>query len=316
MADRESPAAVNVRELRRSYRSPDPAAPCARRGAGAVDLEAGITTGSRRGREKNFARLRPALETIFRLKRDEADVPRLTRRPPTTPCSTSTSRGARAASLPRSSSALRGRARAAGGGDRRRRRRARHDDPPRESTRSTASRCSPRPPRRPSGSTSTRGRLDVTEHPFCTGIGPGDTRITTRYDLHNFSDAFFGVLHEVGHGLYDQGLDPAHHGTPMGEAVSLGVHESQSRLWENVVGRGRPFWTTGSPWPPGLPRGAERASALEPSISPINEVEPSLIRVQADEVTYNLHIIVRFELERALARRRPRGGRPARRLER
>src|SRR5262249_13158814 len=87
-----------------------------------------------------------------------------------------------------------------------------------------------------------RGRLDTTEHPFCTGIGPGDTRITTRFDPRNFTDAFFGVLHEVGHGLYDQGLDPGHHGTPMGEAVSLGVHESQSRLWENVVGRSRAFW--------------------------------------------------------------------------
>ena len=107
---------------------------------------------------------------------------------------------------------------------------------------STANAFSVRPPRRAWGSTSRRGRLDTTEHPFCTGIGAGDTRITTRYDAHHFSDAFFGILHEVGHGLYDQGLDPAHHGTPMGEAVSLGIHESQSRLWENIVGRGRPFW--------------------------------------------------------------------------
>ena len=89
----------------------------------------------------------------------------------------------------------------------------------------------------------TRGRLDVTAHPFCSGIGPGDCRITTRYDEHHFSEAFSGILHEAGHGLYEQGLDPAHYGTPMGEAVSLGVHESQSRLWENAVGRGRPFWT-------------------------------------------------------------------------
>ncbi len=87
-----------------------------------------------------------------------------------------------------------------------------------------------------------RGRLDVTAHPFCSGIGPGDCRITTRYDEHNFSDAFFGILHEVGHGLYEQGLDPEQYGTPMGEAVSLGVHESQSRLWENAVARSRSFW--------------------------------------------------------------------------
>ena len=83
-----------------------------------------------------------------------------------------------------------------------------------------------------------RGRLDVTAHPFCSGIGPGDCRITTRFDEHHFGDAFFGILHEVGHGLYEQGLDPGHYGTPMGEAVSLGMHESQSRLWENAVARG------------------------------------------------------------------------------
>ena len=88
-----------------------------------------------------------------------------------------------------------------------------------------------------------RGRLDVAAHPFCTGIGPGDTRITTRFDERQFSDAFFGILHEVGHGLYEQGLPAEHFGTPMGEAASLGVHESQSRLWENAVGRSRAFWT-------------------------------------------------------------------------
>ena len=93
-----------------------------------------------------------------------------------------------------------------------------------------------------------RGRLDVAAHPFCTGIGPGDCRITTRYDEHQFADAFFGVLHEVGHGLYEQGLDPAHYGTPLGEAVSLGVHESQSRLWENPVGRSRASRRTGFRW--------------------------------------------------------------------
>ncbi len=102
-----------------------------------------------------------------------------------------------------------------------------------------------------------RGRLDVTAHPFCTGIGPGDCRITTRFEEHHFEDAFFGILHEVGHGLYEQGLEEAHYGTPMGEAVSLGVHESQSRFWENLVGRSRSFWEY---WLPmartGFPRGA------------------------------------------------------------
>lgn len=145
-----------------------------------------------------------------------------------------------------------------------------------------------------------QGRLDVTPHPFCTGIGPGDVRITTRYDPHQFADAFFGVLHEVGHGLYEQGLDPDRFGTPMGEAVSLGVHESQSRLWENLVGRSKAFWTY---W---LPLARQVFPQALHDVTPdrfhaaVNRVAPSLIRVQADEVTYNLHILIRFELEQAL----------------
>jgi carboxypeptidase Taq len=145
-----------------------------------------------------------------------------------------------------------------------------------------------------------RGRLDTAEHPFCTGIGPGDCRLTTRYDARDFGKAFFGVLHEVGHGLYDQGLEPAHFGTPMGESVSLGIHESQSRLWENAVGRGRPFWTY---WFPMARRVFHKALAdadLDAFLAAINVVTPSLIRVEADEVTYSLHVLVRFELERAL----------------
>ncbi len=145
-----------------------------------------------------------------------------------------------------------------------------------------------------------RGRLDVTAHPFCTGIGPGDCRITTRYDEHQFGDAFFGVLHEVGHGLYEQGLDPAHYGTPMGEAASLGVHESQSRLWENAVGRGRAFWTYWFPLAQRIFHEALAGVSLGAFHKAVNHVAPSLIRVQADEATYNLHIIVRFELEQAL----------------
>jgi carboxypeptidase Taq len=145
-----------------------------------------------------------------------------------------------------------------------------------------------------------RGRLDSTEHPFCSGIGPGDTRITTRYDARNFSDSFFGVLHEVGHGLYDQGLDPAAYGTPCGEAVSLGIHESQSRLWENVVGRSRAFWTYWFPLAQRVFREALADVDFEAFLFAVNEAKPSLIRVQADEVTYNLHILIRFELERDL----------------
>jgi carboxypeptidase Taq len=146
----------------------------------------------------------------------------------------------------------------------------------------------------------TRGRLDVTAHPFCSGIGPGDCRITTRYDQHHFHEAFSGILHEVGHGLYEQGLEEAHYGTPMGEAVSLGVHESQSRLWENAVGRGRAFWTYWFPLARSVFHEALGDVTLDQFHAALNHVAPSLIRVAADEATYNLHIIVRFELEQEL----------------
>ena len=145
-----------------------------------------------------------------------------------------------------------------------------------------------------------RGRLDVTAHPFCTEVGPDDCRITTRYNPRDFSDAFFGILHETGHGLYEQGLDRTHRGTPMGEAVSLGVHESQSRLWENAVGRSRPFWRQAFPQAKRVFREALHDVSEDAFLFAVNEVKPSLIRVQADEVTYSLHIIIRFELERAL----------------
>jgi len=145
-----------------------------------------------------------------------------------------------------------------------------------------------------------RGRLDTTAHPFCSGIGPGDVRITTRFDPHDFSSAFFGILHEVGHGLYEQGLDPALHGSPLGEAVSLGVHESQSRLWENAVGRSRAFWEYWLPQARFFFRESLHGLDLDTFHAAINRVEPSLIRVEADEVTYNLHILIRFELEQAL----------------
>jgi carboxypeptidase Taq len=144
------------------------------------------------------------------------------------------------------------------------------------------------------------GRLDITTHPFCSGIGPGDTRLTTRYNPHDFGEAFFGILHEAGHGLYDQGLDSQHHGTPMGEAISLGIHESQSRLWENFVGRSQSFWDywlsqARQAFPEAL-----TAVGLDAFVFAINDVRPSLIRVEADEATYNLHILLRFELEQAL----------------
>ena len=144
------------------------------------------------------------------------------------------------------------------------------------------------------------GRFDLGPHPFCAFIGPGDVRLALRYHTDNFASGFLAVLHETGHALYEQGLETAHYGTPMGEAVSLGVHESQSRLWENMVGRSRGFWLQFYPELQAMfPESLEDVS-LESFRREMNHVAPGLIRVEADEVTYNLHIIVRFELERAL----------------
>jgi carboxypeptidase Taq len=144
------------------------------------------------------------------------------------------------------------------------------------------------------------GRLDVTTHPFCSGIGPGDCRITTRYNPRHFNESFFGILHEAGHGIYEQGLDPDHVGTPLGSACSLGIHESQSRLWENQIGRGRPFWEHFFPRARKAFPEALRRVALDDFLFAVNAVAMSFIRVEADEATYNLHIILRFELEQAL----------------
>jgi carboxypeptidase Taq len=145
------------------------------------------------------------------------------------------------------------------------------------------------------------GRLDTTVHPFCSGIAGGDTRITTRYNERSFIESFMGVLHETGHALYEQGLPKAEHfGEPIAEAISLGIHESQSRLWENLVGRRKSFWRFF------LPKAREIFGASLRDVSErdwywaINEIRPSLIRVESDEATYNLHILLRFELEQAL----------------
>lgn len=143
------------------------------------------------------------------------------------------------------------------------------------------------------------GRLDESAHPFTTGFGPGDVRITWRWEPDDFRPGLFGIMHETGHALYEQGLDPALEGTPVGEAVSLGIHESQSRLWENLVGRNRAFWDWALPhWQRTFPDKADVGiDDLWPALHP---VRPSLIRVEADEVTYNLHVVARFEIERAL----------------
>ena len=146
------------------------------------------------------------------------------------------------------------------------------------------------------------GRLDVSTHPFCEGAGPGDTRLTTRYDATQLLSALHGTMHETGHGLYEQGLPKEQRfGQPLAEAASMGIHESQSRMWENFVGRGRPFWE----W--ALPELQRRVS--DPAVAALgvdtvfrglNAVRPSLIRIEADEATYNLHIMLRFDLERAM----------------
>jgi carboxypeptidase Taq len=145
-----------------------------------------------------------------------------------------------------------------------------------------------------------RGRLDVTAHPFCTEAGPHDCRITTRYNEQHFNEAFFGILHEAGHGMYEQGLPPEHYGLPIGAAISLGIHESQSRMWENLVGRSRAFWEFAYPLAVREFPAALGDVPLDGFYFAINDVRPSLIRVEADEVTYNLHILIRFELEQAL----------------
>ncbi len=145
-----------------------------------------------------------------------------------------------------------------------------------------------------------RGRQDVSAHPFTTTFGTSDVRLTTRIDAGFFPSAFFGTLHEAGHGLYEQGIDPAFDRTPLAEGTSLGMHESQSRLWENLVGRSRAFWEH---YYPALQRAFPEALArvgLDDFHAALRHVAPSPIRVEADEVTYNLHIMLRFDLEVAL----------------
>ena len=144
------------------------------------------------------------------------------------------------------------------------------------------------------------GRLDRSPHPFCTGLTPSDVRITTRYSEEDFTVALFGMIHEGGHALYEQGLDTERYGLPATTTISLGIHESQSRLWENQVGRSPSFW---SHWYPLLQRafpGQLDSLSLEEFLRGINRVDAGLIRVEADEVSYGLHVILRFELEREL----------------
>jgi carboxypeptidase Taq len=144
-----------------------------------------------------------------------------------------------------------------------------------------------------------RGRIDRSAHPFCTSTG-GDVRLTTRFHRDNVLDALGSTMHETGHGLYEQGLEVHHLGTPLGEAVSLGIHESQSRLWENHVGRSREFWQWCWPLAQQHLGSACEGHGAASVFAAANLVQPSLIRVEADEATYDLHVMVRFELEQDL----------------
>ena len=144
-----------------------------------------------------------------------------------------------------------------------------------------------------------RGRIDVALHPFCSGAG-NDVRMTTRYNVDQPLDALFSSIHETGHGLYEQGIPVAHLGTALGMHAGMAVHESQSRLWENQVARSRGFWRHFEPrWRERFPSQTAGVSSEDLYLA-INAVEPTLIRVDADEVTYNLHIVLRFEMEKKL----------------
>lgn len=145
-----------------------------------------------------------------------------------------------------------------------------------------------------------RGRQDQSPHPFTIGFSRGDVRITTRVRPSNLGEALFSTLHETGHALYEQGIDPALEGTPLGAGTSSGVHESQSRLWENLVGRSLGFWRHYYPRLQEIFPGQLGEVPLDAFYRAINKVQPSLIRTEADEVTYNLHVMLRFDLELAL----------------
>ncbi len=136
--------------------------------------------------------------------------------------------------------------------------------------------------------------------PSTTSFHPTDVRVTTRVHEHELQSCLFSCIHEGGHGLYDQGLDQRYFGTPLGDSVSLGIHESQSRLWENCVGRSRSFWRFFYPILQQTFQHQLRDVEIEQFYAAINRVKPSLIRVEADELTYNLHIMLRFEIEQAL----------------
>ncbi|MDB5191304.1 MAG: carboxypeptidase [Segetibacter sp.] len=144
------------------------------------------------------------------------------------------------------------------------------------------------------------GRQDLSEHPFTTNFSSQDVRITTRIDEHDFANMTWSTIHEVGHALYEQGLPAEEYGLPLGEYTSLGIHESQSRIWENCVGRGKEFWQFYLPkLKTFFPLQFQNVEVAD-FVKAINKVQPSLIRTEADELTYHFHVIIRYELEKKL----------------
>lgn len=294
----DSPMAVNVRETRRSY---DRATKLPRRLV--EDLSRAVTLGQRAWvearKQSDFSHFQPWLEKIVSLKREEAEAIGYGDGVPYDALLDDYEPGAKTADIRAVFQPLR---------DELVKLVSAVHDSPRQPNTSLLTRRYPVEVQREFATRAARqigfnfdeGRLDETAHPFCSGIGPGDCRLTTRYDEHHFPGAFFGVLHEAGHGIYEQGLDKDAFGTPMGETVSLGIHESQSRMWENLVGRSRAFWEHFyAPAQKAFPEALHDVAA-EDFYRAINDVRPSFIRVEADEVTYNLHIMLRFELEQPL----------------
>jgi carboxypeptidase Taq len=297
LSEPESPAAVNVRELRRAYER------ARRLPRSLVEELARVTAVAQMEweagrRDADFARFRPWLERVIALKQHEAEALGYAAAPYDALLDEHEP-GARSASLaPLFADLCRALVPLAGA----------LTQAPRRADPALLQR--PFAPERQRvfgelvaagvGFDFRRGRLDTAGHPFCTAIGPDDCRITTRYHPTRFAPALFTVLHEVGHGLYEQGIDPAHFGTPMGEAPSVGLHEAQARLWENAVGRSRPFWDYFFPVARSLFHEALGDVALDDFYRAVNHVELSPIRSSADEVTYDLHILIRFDLERAL----------------
>lgn len=145
-----------------------------------------------------------------------------------------------------------------------------------------------------------RGRLDTSTHPFCSGTHCGDVRLTTRFHDDNILDALGSTLHECGHGIYEQGLRSDAIGLPVGDSISLGIHESQSRMWENQVGRSEAFWHWATPLAHEILGSRAQSFDATALYGAANVVAPGFIRVEADEATYNLHIIIRFGLERQM----------------